>query len=319
MGHDLALRIAARREEAEGIVGLDLVAAGGGSLPRFSAGSHIDVEIEPGLNRAYSLCGDPARDNAWQIAILREDPSRGGSAAIHRDFHPGRVLRTSGPRNNFPLREDASFSLLLGGGIGITPLLAMAWRLTALGRRFRLHLCARRPSGAAFLPLLTAGPLAAQAWVHFDDGDPAQRFHPEAILQTPEEDGELYVCGPGGFMDWVVATARQSGWTEGRIHQERFSAAAATAGGATFTVVARRSGKRVTVPPDRSIADMLLEAGIDLPLSCEQGVCGSCLTDIIAGIPDHRDLYQTDEEKAANRHITPCCSRALSEELELDI
>ncbi|MGC8474887.1 MAG: PDR/VanB family oxidoreductase [Acetobacteraceae bacterium] len=319
MAPDLLLRIAARREEADGIVGLDLVAAEGGALPRFSAGSHIDIEIAPGLTRAYSLCGDPARTDTWQLAVLREEASRGGSAAVHRDFHPGRVVRAAGPRNHFPLREDASFSLLLAGGIGITPLLAMAWRLHALGRRFCLHLCARRPSRAAFLPLLTGGPLATHARVHFDAGDPAQRFQPDAILRPPGPDGDLYVCGPGGFMDGVIAAARQAGWAEGRIHQERFSAPAAPAGGTTFTVIARRSGRRVTVPPDRSIADMLLEAGIDLPLSCEQGVCGSCLTDVIAGIPDHRDLYQTDEEKAANRRITPCCSRALSAELELDI
>ncbi len=310
--------IVERRDEAEGIVSLRLAAADGGDLPPFEAGAHVDVHIAQGLTRPYSLCSDPRQLDCYMLGILQEPVSRGGSAAIHADFRPGRTIKISLPRNNFRLQEDAAHSILAGGGIGITPLMAMAWRLHALEASFELHYCTRTLPRMAFRDLLARMPFSNRVQLHLDDGPAEQRFSAANVLVSPASGRHLYACGPAGFMAHVTGEATKLGWDGHQVHVEHFSATAPNGGGA-FTVRAARSGKSFDVPADKSLAEVLLSNGIEIPLSCEQGVCGTCLISVLEGVPDHRDLCLSPEEQGSNRQMTPCCSRAKTPLLVLDL
>lgn len=308
--------VASRKVEADGIISLELSAAGGEPLPAFEAGAHIDVNVA-GVVRQYSLCCEPGVSDRYRLGVLLEEQSRGGSAGVH-GLAIGEQLVISAPRNNFQLDETARHSVLLAGGIGITPLLAMASRLHAIGASFELHYCARTPGRAAFLYELATAAFSDRISTHFDDGDEAQRFAIARDLPSPGPGRHLYVCGPAGFMDFVTGGASAAGWPAESVHLEYFNAEVDVSGG-PFVVEARHSGLTVTVDAGQTIAEVLLEHGIFVPVSCEQGVCGTCLTPVIEGIPDHRDLFQTDEEKAANTDITICCSRSKSATLVLDL
>ena len=315
----LTVTLARRKLEAQGIISLQLRLSTGGPLPRFSAGAHIDVHLPNGQVRQYSLCGDPLEEDFYEIAILREAQGRGGSKSAHDDLREGDTLRISAPRNHFPLAE-APHSLLLAGGIGITPLLAMARQLHADGASFELHYCARSRSRAAFAGCLAESEFAHRIHFHFDDGPSVQRLDIGALLQSASTASHLYVCGPSGFMDHVIASAQSAGWPEGRIHHEYFAAPAAQAAtGEVFEVECARAGKIVPVSAGQSIAAALRSHGIDVPLSCEQGICGTCSVGVLEGRPDHRDHFLTAHEKAANDRLLACCSRALSARLVVDL
>ncbi len=315
-GAPLDVRIARREDVATDIVALELVAPQGGELPPFEAGAHVDVVVEPGLMRQYSLCNDPRERHRYRLGVLRDPASRGGSEGVHRRFAEGQVIQIGRPRNNFPLATDDRPAVLLAGGIGLTPLMAMAHALQARGTPFVLHQCARSADRVAFAAELAASAFAGSVRVHLDDGPPAQRFSLDEALA--DSNAHLYVCGPEGFIDFVTAGAAARGWPAERVHVEHFKAEVPQVG-AAFTVVAARSGVTVEVPEGTSVAQALIAAGVDIPLSCEQGICGTCLVPVLQGTPDHRDEYQTDEEKAANTHMTPCCSRACSARLVLDV
>jgi|SRR6266446_6953381 len=314
----LEVKVARRLDEAQDIVSLEFVPASGSSLLAFEAGSHVDVHVAPGVVRQYSICNDPRESHRYVFGILREPQSRGGSATIHAQFAEGRVLRISRPRNNFRLIESARHSILAGGGIGITPILSMAWRLHALGSSFELHYCTRTLARTAFKDLLKSAPFADRISLHLDDGPREQQFDIDACLAKPDADTHLYACGPGGFMEHVTSGATRLGWAADHVHTEYFSADVDVTGD-VFTVRAARSGLTLAIPANQSIADVLLANNIELPLSCEQGVCGTCVTPVLEGVPDHRDFYFTDEERAANDQMTPCCSRAKTPLLVLDI
>lgn len=318
---ELQVRVARRTLEAEGICGLELVAADGAPLPAFAAGSHVDVHLPGGIVRQYSLCNDPAETHRYQIAVLRDPGSRGGSAAVHDLVAEGDALRISAPRNHFALAADAPRHLLLAGGIGVTPILCMAERLALLGARFRMHYSGRSAPRMAFRARIAAAPFADRVQLHFDDGEAAQRLDIAAVLAAAEADTHLYVCGPQGFMDAVLGAARQQGWAEERLHWEFFAAADAgpRGGDAGFEVQLASSGRVVSVAAGQSVTQALLAAGVEVMVSCEQGVCGTCLTRVLAGEVDHRDAYLTPEEQAAHDQFTPCCSRARSERLVLDL
>ena len=318
---ELQVRVARRTLEAEGICGLELVAADGMPLPAFAAGSHVDVHLPGGIVRQYSLCNDPAETHRYQIAVLRDPGSRGGSAAVHDLVAEGDALRISAPRNHFALAADAPRHLLLAGGIGVTPILCMAERLAQLGASFRMHYSGRSAQRMAFRARIAAAPFADRVQLHFDDGAHAQRLDIAAVLAAAEADTHLYVCGPQGFMDAVLGTARQQGWEEKRLHWEFFAAADAgpRGGDAAFEVQLASSGRVVSVAADQSVTQALLAAGVEVMVSCEQGVCGTCLTRVLAGEVDHRDAYLTPEEQAANDQFTPCCSRARGARLVLDL
>ncbi|MBS0433632.1 MAG: oxidoreductase [Proteobacteria bacterium] len=316
----LSVRVARKSIEAEDICSLELVSADGAPLPAFAAGSHIDVQLPGGPTRQYSLCNDPAETHRYLIAVLRDARSRGGSAAVHERVKVGDTLVISAPKNHFALAHDATSHLLLAGGIGVTPLLCMAERLAHAGADFEMHYCTRSPARTAFRQRIAAAPFAARVAFHFDDGEAAQKLDIAALLAAPRAGRHLYVCGPKGFMDAVLGSARAQGWPQAQIHYEFFGAdAAPAAGDGGFEVMLASSGRVIKVAPDRSVVQALAEAGVSVATSCEQGACGTCLTRVIEGEPDHRDLYLTPEEQAANDQFLPCCSRAKSARLVLDL
>lgn len=312
------VRIARRVQAAEDVIALELVSTGGEPLPTFSAGAHIDVELPNGLVRQYSLLGDATQRARYEIGILLDAASRGGSASAHADLSEGMSIRIGAPRNLFAL-VAARHSLLFGGGIGITPLLAMAQQLARGGHDFTLHYCSRTPARTAFLDRLRDAAWADRVRLHFDDGDAGQRLDAAAVLAAPVADTHLYVCGPKGFMNHVIGSARAAGWADANIHAESFTADVARNGDEAFEIKLARSGRLVPVATGQTAAAALAAHGIEVPLSCEQGICGTCVTPVLDGEPDHRDLYFSDAEKAANDRFTPCCSRSKSAVLVLDL
>lgn len=312
------LLIARREEQVPGIVVLDLVDAHGAPLPPFEAGAHVDVHVSPGLVRQYSLCGNPADRRVYRLGILLSSSSRGGSAGIHASLHAGRLVRIGPPRNLFPLVQGARGSILIGGGIGITPIIAMAHQLHGAARDFTLHYCARARDKAAFLRELEAAEFRHRINMYFDDDPRAQRFAPARDLPPPDKDIHLYVCGPSGFMAWIVEEAAARGYSEQQIHREYFNVDTKTSGDA-FEVVLARTNRRIEVPGESTIVEALSRAGIEVPTSCAEGICGTCLCTVLSGTPDHRDVYLTDEEKAANDQILVCCSRSKTPQLVLDL
>ncbi|WP_342723497.1 PDR/VanB family oxidoreductase [Bradyrhizobium sp. B097] len=303
---------------ATDIVGIELESATSNVLPRFSAGAHVDVYVSDKIVRQYSLCSDPSDSSYYRLAILKDANSRGGSKAVHENLHEGMSLKIGRPRNNFELIEDGGRAILLAGGIGITPLLSMAYRLQTLGADFDLHLCVRSLDRAPFLAEIAAAPFANRFRLHVDDGPAEQRFLPERDLRLGSSQARVYVCGPKGFMDFAVSGARKAGCPDERLHTESFSGGDVK-GGNSFTVIASRSGRRLTVTGEKSIAAVLEENGISVNLSCEQGICGTCLTRVLKGQPEHRDSFQTAAEKLTNDRIAICCSRSLSDEIVLEI
>ncbi len=316
----LTVRVAHKNTEALDIDSFDLVAADGQSLPNFSAGSHVDVHLPGGLVRQYSLFNNPGENHRYRIAVLKDANSRGGSKVMHEQVKVGDTLQISSPKNHFMLAHEAKRHLLLAGGIGVTPLLCMAERLSSMGANFEMHYCTRSADRTAFRQRMAESGLAAKVALHFDDAEPAQKLDMAALLARPEADVHLYVCGPKGFMNAVLETARSSGWSEAQLHAEFFSAdVSPMATDESFEIQVSSSGLIVTVDKDQTILQALLAAGVQVFSSCEQGVCGTCLTRVIDGVPDHRDMYLTDEEKATNDQFLPCCSRSKSARLVLDI
>ncbi|MEW6371413.1 MAG: PDR/VanB family oxidoreductase [Pseudomonadota bacterium] len=315
----IEVKVANRTCEADGICSYELVRTDGQALPPFEAGAHIDVHLAGNLVRQYSLCNAPGETHRYLIGVLRDTDSRGGSQAMHDHVDLGSVLQISAPKNHFPLVE-AKRTLLLAGGIGVTPILAMAETLAARGAAFEMHYCARSPEKAAFKERLAGCGFAAQVQFHYDSGDAAQKLDLPALLARPDADTHVYVCGPQGFIDYVLGTAKAQGWPPAQLHVEYFSAAAVdTTGDQAFDVKLASSGKVVTIPAGKTVIKVLEEQGVVIPYSCEEGVCGTCLTRVLEGVPDHRDMYLTEEEQAANDQFTPCCSRAKSPVLVLDL
>jgi len=315
----LRVRVTAKTIEALDICSFELVEADGLPLPAFSAGSHVDVTVGD-KTRQYSLCNDPAESHRYLIAVLRDPATRGGSAGMHDRVQVGDVIQISAPKNHFALAHDASSHLLLAGGIGVTPILCMAERLAVMGAPFEVHYCARSRERTAFHDRITSSRFASRVQFHFDDGPAAQKFDIAARLAESQPGVHLYVCGPKGFMDAVLSTARAQGWPEAQLHYEFFSAdVAPSASDDSFEVQLASSGRIVVVPKDKTVVQALAAAGIEVQTSCEQGVCGTCITRVLSGTPDHKDLYFTPEEHAANDQFTPCCSRAKSPRLVLDL
>ena len=313
----LTLRVTRRDAHTDDITVIDLAAEDGGELPAFEAGAHIDIHLDNGMIRQYSLSNNPVERHRYRLGVLLDPASRGGSEAVHKSLHEGTEVKVSVPRNLFPLDEHSPHSVLIGGGIGITPMIAMAYELQGKGRSFELHYCCRSRGKAAFVDELEET-FGDSLVLHFDDGQPAQRLDIKAVLNAQQGDTHLYVCGPTGFMDWVIDSAQQAGWDKSRVHSEYFSADVDVSGEA-FEVEALASGVTVTVGENMSIAQALREAGVKVNVSCEEGVCGTCICDVEEGIPDHRDHFLSDDEKADNDQIAVCCSRAKTPRLVLDI
>lgn len=295
---------------AEGVLELVLQEPGGATLPAWEPGAHLTLTLAPGLSREYSLCGDSRDRSQWTVAVLHEPRSRGGSSFVHQQLRVGDLVEVDGPRNDFPL-EPAGAYLLVAGGIGITPIKAMAERLTEDGADYSLLYCGRTRGGMAFLPDLgrLAGP---RLTVHCDDeqGGPPDL---EAVLSARSPGTAVYCCGPGPLLDAVLARVADA-------HIERFRAEPQSGdAGAAFDVVCTGTGTRVHVPADVSIVDALEGAGITVPTSCREGICGTCETKVVDGTPDHRDLLLSEDEKRRGQTMLLCVSRSHSPELLLDL
>ncbi|WP_019090498.1 PDR/VanB family oxidoreductase [Komagataeibacter europaeus] len=300
--------------EGAGCVRLRLVArAGDDALPDFEPGAHVDVMTPSGLIRQYSLCGSADDPSAYELCIRHEADSRGGSESLCTQVRQGMELQISSPRNAFPLPRARRY-ILVAGGIGVTPLLSMMARLQRNGADWQLYYYARAPERAPFGDMLRAPPYAAQ--VRF--GTSLKDGYPD-VLGTPCADTAIMLCGPDGFMNAVYAHAVAAGWRTDQIHTEYFrpTETSDARSDQPFEVVLAQSGQTVAVPAGQSIASALLAAGVDVPLSCEQGMCGACVVPLLSGEGDHRDMVLTEDEQGG--HIALCCSRSRSPSLTLDM
>lgn len=289
-----------------------------GALPAFEAGAHIDLVASDTLVRQYSLLNAPSERHRYVVAIALDPASRGGSRHFHESVAEGDSLTISAPRCHFALVEDAPYSVLIAGGIGVTPLWSMAQRLIALGRRFEVHFGARAATSAPLLAELRAGLAAAGAPLHTVFAEQDDRgLDLAAIVASAPTDAHFYACGPGGMLDAFLAAT--SAIADERVHYERFAGTteAATAGG--FDVELARTGGCFTVAPGQTILDTLKQHGINVPHSCAEGICGACEAVVLAGVPDHRDAVLSATERASNRTMMVCCSGALSPRLVLDL
>lgn len=305
-------------EEATDIKSFRLVSPVGAALPFFEAGAHIDVHVG-GITRQYSLCSDPTDTSAYLIGVKLEAQSRGGSKAVHA-LKEGDRLEISGPRNLFALDAGNGPALLIGAGIGITPLVAMMYQLKAQNKAFTLHYFARSSDHVAFSEtLLRTDAELDFGRMHFHLGLDAQATGDQLdkILERPEKGRHVYFCGPGPFMEAI--RQRCEDWPEDAVHFEYFSVEPVEVTDDGFEVIAARSGKRVWVGPEQSITDALNAAGVEVCVSCEQGICGTCLTAVLNGTPIHNDMFLSDAEKAKNDQMLPCISRASSRTLTLNI
>jgi vanillate monooxygenase ferredoxin subunit len=315
-----SLRVARIAHETSEVATFELVPLPGCTLPPFTPGAHIDVHLGPGLVRQYSLCNAPTDACRYVIGVKKETSSRGGSKSMHEDVIEGGMLAISGPRNHFALADDAEEHLLLAGGIGITPLLCMARHLKATGARFRLVYFARSAELAAF-----HSDLSSPAWssnVDFRYG-----IEPEHLTQTLRDlldkrpsGRHLYVCGPRPFMDLVEKVALLA-YPAGTVHAEYFAADESQLARPknSFRVRCERSQQEFEVSQNDTIVSALRRHRVDIDVMCEEGVCGTCLTRVIAGTPDHRDAYLTEEEHERNDQMMVCCSRSRSDLLVLDL
>jgi vanillate O-demethylase ferredoxin subunit len=239
---------------------------------------------------------------------------------MHDLVDEGDLLQISAPRNHFALAHESRRSVLLAGGIGVTPILCMAERLAISAAAFEMHYCSRSRGRMAFHDRIAASAFASRVRFHFDDGAAEQKLDISALLATPEAGVHVYVCGPKGFMDAVLGTARTQGWPEEQLHYEYFAAGLTRSADATsFKVKLASSGRSVLVPAGKTVVEALAEVGIVIPTSCGQGVCGTCITRLLDGVPDHKDLYLSPQEQAQNDQFTPCCSRSKSALLVLDL
>ncbi|TDD39616.1 PDR/VanB family oxidoreductase [Saccharopolyspora elongata] len=307
--------VEATDSRADDVVALTLRDPEGQHLPAWEPGAHIDVDLGPGLIRQYSLCGDPRTADRWRIAVLREPRGRGGSARIHDHVRVGDRLRVRGPRNRFPL-ADAERYFLVAGGIGITPILAMATKVAALGRPWTLLYGGRTRSSMAFLDELTALPGGELIIVPQDEfGLPDL----DRYLAVPADGTVVYCCGPGPMLSAVEQAC--GAWPAGSLHRERFSAEVPQpdADSGSFEVVLKRSGLRLAVPEHEPLLDVLEASGIEIDNSCRAGICGTCVVGVVSGEPDHRDDVLTDEERERGEIMLPCVSRSRGRVLVLDL
>jgi vanillate O-demethylase ferredoxin subunit len=287
----------------------------GSEVPPFTAGAHVDVNLPNGTIRQYSIASPQSDRSRYLLGVKLEQNGRGGSRFLHEQVRVGSVLKIGVPRNHFPLNEQATSTILIAGGIGVTPILCMSDRLRTLGRDFRLHYAVRVRTEALL--------------GHIDEDDERVRLHVDAeqdgrfidiaaIVAAAPADAELYCCGPAPMLDAFeqACAARPAA----RVHVERFSAPdnTATADGA-YTVELAKSKRTLIVQPGQTLLQALLAAGLTVKVSCEQGICGTCETRVLAGTPDHRDMILSDEEKASNASMMVCCSGSLSPTLVLDL
>ena len=314
----LHLRLVRKTVEAEGICSFTFSDPNGRILAPFSAGSHIDVETGNGITRQYSLCNDSLETHRYVICVLLHVNSRGGSRWMHENLAVGDLVKLSTPRNHFPLAHSANHSLLLAAGIGVTPLLCMAERLSNIGANFSMHYCVRSLAQAAFVKRIRTSAFADRVTFHISSE--GGRLDITSLLKSYPHETHIYVCGSNEFIDGFTVAASEKGWPEAHIHREHFSASGHMNRSATsFELKIASTGRLIHVAPDETAAAALKRCGFDVPISCAEGLCGTCLTKVIEGDIEHNDLFLTAEERTRNDQFTPCCSRANSPMLILDL
>ncbi|HVT30545.1 MAG TPA: PDR/VanB family oxidoreductase [Lacipirellulaceae bacterium] len=301
--------------ETEDVKLYTLLRPSGAPFPTISAGAHIDVLIPNGLIRQYSLLKAEENPFTYKIGVKRDENSRGGSQYLHDKVQRGTQLKISAPRNNFPLTEDAEYTIFIAGGIGITPIWSMLNRLTELGRPWQLYYACRAFSQALFVKDLSDN---KRVHCHFDDRENGRVLALSNIIQNAPKQSQIYCCGPSPMMAaFKVATAEA--WPANQLHTEYFTPAEEKATGRSFTVTLARSGRKIVVAPGKTILETIREAGLNVAYSCQEGICGTCETSVLAGTPDHRDSVLSDAERAENTKMMICCSGSLSDELILDL
>jgi vanillate O-demethylase ferredoxin subunit len=308
----LTLLLRQIRFEAVGINSYEFVDPAGAELPTFTAGSHIDVHLGGGVVRQYSLCNPPSERHHYVIAVLKEEAGRGGSRRLHETLRVQDRVEISVPRNNFALVVNGKHHILIGGGIGITPLKAMAHELDEAGIHFELHYCAKGPEYTAFNEEITALKKDSRVMYHFDGVDPSKRLDVVNLLRHYTHGTHVYYCGPGGFMAACAAAAEH--WPSGTVHSEHFKAPEQlnrpTDDVATTCVQIASTGQKLEIPPSRSVAEVLNEAGIEVPTSCVSGLCGTCKLRYLEGEIDQGDYILSEDEKT--EYFTACVSRPKS-------
>jgi ferredoxin-NADP reductase len=315
--HEPELDLVLEKKEilADGVVQLTLRDPAGADLPAWEPGAHVDLVLTDDLTRQYSLCGDPAERSVLQVAVLREQEGRGGSAHVHDVLAEGDVVRVRGPRNHFAL-VDAPRYLFLAGGIGITPILPMIAAAEAAGADWRLVYGGRTRASMAFRDRLEE---LHPDRVDVRPQDETGLLDLAALLGEPAEGTAVYCCGPEPLL--AAVEERCAGWPAGALHLERFAPKAGADDGPreAFEVELAQTGTTLTVPADRSILDVVEAAGVGVLSSCQEGTCGTCETGVLEGVPDHRDSVLTAEEQAANDAMMICVSRSCSARLVLDL
>jgi len=305
---------------AKGIRAYDLIPANDEAWPAFAAGAHIDVRMRDDLVRQYSLCNAPAQNQHYRIAVKHEERGNGGSDFMHNEIKPGSLLSISAPRNNFPLRDDFEHYVLIAGGIGITPILAMAYELHAAQKSFEMHVCARNKQTLAFREELGELPFESAITCYPDDAEHQSRFSAELAIEPFKSANGLYVCGPSGFMAHIMTAAEEKNWPTEHLFSETFVPPKIDASENTpFEVKIASSGEVLNVGANESLIDVLHNNGYVVMCSCTQGICGSCITPVIEGVPEHHDAIMSDEQRVSNKVMTVCVSRAKSARLVLDL
>lgn len=313
--HSLSLRVIERRDVADAVVELLLMRLDGGILPSWTPGAHVNLLLQPGLSRQYSLCGDPHDRSRWRVGVLREAASRGGSVYVHDQVKMGDTLTVAGPNNHFPLVAAPRY-IFIAGGIGITPIVPMVGSCLAGDAQWELHYGGRTRQSMAFRDeLLTS----FGARVHLYPEDEVGLLDLDVILGSPASNTLVYCCGPSALLDAVEQRCRQ--WPAGALRGERFAPkdTGDRAPDGDFEVELRQSGIVLTVQADQSILEAVRLVGVDVESSCEEGTCGTCKVAVCEGKVEHRDVLLTPEEQAAHDTMFICCSRALSSRLVLDL
>ena len=298
---------------AQDVVAIGLARPDGGSLPDWTPGAHIDLVLGEGLVRQYSLCGRTEDTDRWRVAVLRTANSRGGSESVHALAH-GEAVRVRGPRNHFPVVASQRY-VFIAGGIGITPIMTMIEEVDAAGADWELHYGGRRRGSMAFVDELAR----YGDRVHLVPEEELGLLDLDAILGVPRAGTLVYACGPEPLL--TAVEQRCVGWPAGSLHLERFASRtpSRSAEDTPFDVVLQRSGRTVHVPADRSIFDVVREAGVSVLGSCLEGICGTCETEVLDGELDHRDSVLDPEERASGEVLMICVSRCRSDRLTLDL
>jgi len=317
----IPVRVVAAESIADGIRLLKLSPQDGSLLPAWEPGSHIDLHLDSGMIRQYSLCGSCADTSTYEIAVKREPESRGGSKFVHESLAVGSQLSISAPRNHFTASAEAERNLLVAGGIGITPIISMARQFHLQDRAFELLYFTRSETHTAFRDELSTGPLNGSCRLLLGLERDAVEATLDDALRSHQDGSHLYLCGPQPFMDTVRMVAARHGWPDDAVHLEYFAAAAPLDAEpqTSFDVRLARSDKTITIPADKTIVDVLREHGTDVETSCEQGVCGTCIVKVLEGCPDHRDYFLTAQEHAKGDCIAICVSRSRSKLLVVDL